>query len=507
MAATNVRGLESLAEASTKPLWIDRLDPSIAFRSGLDGDLDVDVAIVGGGFSGLWTAYYLRQLDPSLRVAVLERHYCGFGASGRNGGWAVGELAGSVDDYARRSSLAEARRLVRAVFDAVDEIGRVAAAEQIDCDYAKGGTVRLARTAPQAQRQQAEIAEAHEFGLTPDEIRLLSAEEARQHLNATDVRGGILLGPSAVVDPAKLALGLACAAEAAGAEIYEQTQAIAIADGAVQAVADPVAGALQRQPGDSVRPMRRWRELGALEGLLPVQKAFEVRAPVIVRATEAYTRDLQGRRRDILPVYSRMIATEPLPDDVFDEIGLARRPSFADDRRMVTYGQRTADNRIAFGATGKPYSYGSRIRPAAETDLGMHHRIWNVLAEMLPQVADARITHRWGGVLGIPRNWLPAVRFDPRTGEGVLGGYVGEGVAASNLAGRTMAELICGLDTDRTSLPWVGVASRRWEPEPLRWAGVRTSRALLGAADHREMRSDRPDRLMSEIARLLRGGH
>ena len=472
MADTSGDGLQSLTEASTAPLWIDRLDPPVALRPGLDGDLDVDVAIVGGGFSGLWSAYYLRQLDPSLRVAVLERHYCGFGASGRNGGWAVGELAGSVDDYARRSSLAEARRLVRAVFDAVDEIGRVAAAEQIDCDYAKGGTVRLARTAPQAQRQQAEIAEAHEFGLTPDEIRLLSVAEARQQLNATDVRSGILLSPSAVVDPAKLALGLACAAEAAGAEIYEQTQATAIADGAVQ-----------------------------------VQGSREIRAPVIVRATEAYTRDLQGRRRDILPVYSRMIATEPLPDDMFDDIGLARRPSFADERRMVTYGQRTADNRIAFGATGKPYSYGSRIRPAAEADLGMHRRIWNVLADMLPQVADARITHRWGGVLGIPRNWLPGVRFDPRTGEGVLGGYVGEGVAASNLAGRTMAELICGLDTERTSLPWVGVASRRWEPEPLRWAGVRTSRALLGIADAQERRTGRPDRLASAVARLLRGGH
>ena len=502
-----IGGLQSLTEASTKPLWIDRLDPSIAFRPGLDGDLDVDVAIVGGGFSGLWTAYYLRKLDPSLRVAVLERHYCGFGASGRNGGWAVGELAGSVDDYARRSSLAEARRLVRAVFDAVDEIGRVAAAEEINCDYAKGGTIRVARTAPQAHRQHAEIAEAHEFGLTPDEIRLLSAEEARQQLNATDVHSGILLGPSAVVDPAKLALGLACAAEAAGAEIYEQTQATAIADGAVEAVHEPAAGPSHSQARGRFDLASRSRGRAGLVGIRPIGVSYEVRAPVIVRATEAYTRDLRGRRRDILPAYSRMIATEPLPEYVFEEIGLAGRPSFADDRRMVTYGQRTADNRIAFGATGKPYSYGSRIRPAAEADMGMHRRIWSVLAEMLPQVADARITHRWGGVLGIPRNWLPAVRFDLRTGEGVLGGYVGEGVAASNLAGRTMAELICGLDTDRTSLPWVGVASRRWEPEPLRWAGVRTSRALLGAADHREQRSDRPDRLMSGIARLLRGGH
>ncbi len=461
----------SLETASTTPLWIDRLEPPITPRAGVDGDLDVDVAIVGGGFSGLWTAYYLRQLEPSLRVAVLERHYCGFGASGRNGGWAVGELAGSVSDYARRSSPTESRRLLRATFDAVDEIGRVAAAEGIDCDYAKGGTIRVARTAPQAERQVADIAEARALGLTPDEIRLLDADEAAEQLNATDVRSGILLGPSAVLDPAKLARGLATVADSAGAEIYEQSRARAIDGGAVQ-----VGGS-------------------------------EVRAPVIVRATEAYTRDLRGLRRDILPVYSRMVATEPLPDELFDDIGLANRPSFADDRRMVTYGQRTADNRIAFGATGVPYSFGSRIVPSAETHLGMHRRIWRVLVEMLPQLADVRITHRWGGVLGIPRNWLPGVLFYPRTGQGVLGGYVGEGVAASNLAGRTMAELICERDTERTSLPWVGVTSRRWEPEPLRWLGVRVSRALLGVADERELRSGKPDRLMSGIAKLLRGGH
>ncbi|MCY3948246.1 MAG: FAD-dependent oxidoreductase [Acidimicrobiaceae bacterium] len=473
----------SLETASTTPLWIDRLEPPVSPRPAVEGDLDVDVVIVGGGFSGLWTAYYLRRLEPSLRVAVLERHYCGFGASGRNGGWAVGELAGSFHDYARRASPTESLRLVRAVFDAVDEIGRVSAAEGIDCDYAKGGTIRVARTDPQADRQVAEIAEAREIGLTEDEMRLLDADQAREQLNATEVRSGLLLGPSAVVDPAKLVTGLACAAEAAGAEIYEQTRATGFDGGAVQVAPE----------GTRDLPMSRRR--------------CEVRAPVIVRATEAYTRDLRGLRRDILPVYSRMIATEPLPDAAFDEIGLANRPSFADDRRMVTYGQRTADNRIAFGATGMPYSFGSRIVPSTESHMGMHRRIWRVLTDMLPQVADARITHRWGGVLGIPRNWLPGVRFDPRTGGGVLGGYVGEGVAASNLAGHTMAELICERATERTSLPWVGVSSRQWEPEPLRWLGVRASRALLGVADHRELRTNRRERVASGIAKLLRGGH
>lgn len=476
-------GRDPLVAASTVPLWIDRLSPPVTARAGLDRDIDVDVAIVGGGFSGLWTAYYLRRLDPSLRIAVLERHYCGFGASGRNGGWAVGELAGSFDDYARRSSAGESLALARAVFDSVDEIGRVAAAEGIDCDYAKGGTVRVARTAPQAQRQIAEIAEVRAAGFAEDEIRLLSASEARQQLNASGVLAGILLGPSAVVDPAKLARGLASVVERAGVEIYEQTRVESLGDGVVYAGFD-------NKPVSGTAPER-----------------VVARAPVIVRATEAYTRDLEGMRRELLPVYSRMIATEPLPSELFDEIGLADRPSFADDRRMIIYGQRTADNRIAFGGTGVPYSFGSRIVPSAEAHLGMHRRIWQVLADLLPQVADAQITHRWGGVLAIPRNWLPSVCFDTRTGEGTLGGYVGEGVAASNLAGRTLAELICGQETERTDLPWVGVTSRRWEPEPVRWLGVRASRALLGVADGYELRRGRPDRLASAIASALRGGH
>ena len=339
----------------------------------------------------------------------------------------MGELAGSVADYGRRSSPGESRRLVRAVFDAVDEIGRVATAEQIDCDYAKGGTVRLARTRPQAERQAAEIGEARSFGLTEDEIRLLDADEAREQLNATEVRSGILLGPSAVVDPAKLALGLACAAEASGVEIYEQTRATRIGGGAVQIAAEGARGS----------PVGRGR--------------CEVRAPVIVRATEAYTRDLRGQRRDILPVYSRMIATEPLPDEIFDDIGLASRPSFADDRRMVTYGQRTADNRIAFGATGVPYSFGSRIVPAAETHSGMHHRIWRVLAHMLPQVADARITHRWGGVLAFPATGCPASASDlaPVKAPGRLRG---RGVAASNARPSHHGRADCERDT-APSLP------------------------------------------------------
>ena len=344
--------MSTVADATPRALWLDRLDPPIQPRSVLDGDRQTDVAIVGGGFSGLWTAYYLIRADPSLRIAVLERHHCGFGASGRNGGWACGELGGStggtVARYAGRSSHDEAMRLVRAVFDAVDEIGRVAESEGIDCDYAKGGTIRLARNAPQEKRQREEIDELRTQGFTPEEIRLLDAAEARRYLNATDVRSGILLGPSAALDPAKLVRGLAEVVEAAGVAIYEQTTVSELA------------------------PRRVHTDHGT------------VSADVIVRATEAYTRDLRGQRRALLPVYSLMIATEPLGGDVIDGIGLPGRPTFADDRHMVIYGQRTADDRIAFGGRGVPYLFGSRIDPRTELNEPSHQLIHDTLVELLP---------------------------------------------------------------------------------------------------------------------------
>ncbi|MDH3299497.1 MAG: FAD-binding oxidoreductase [Acidimicrobiia bacterium] len=463
----------NLSEAVTTSLWLDRLDPPIERRAPLGARpeaADADVAIIGGGFSGLWTAYYLIRADPSLRITLIERDFCGFGASGRNGGWAIGEVAGPLEWYARRATQAEAMRLARAVFDAVDEIGRVSEAEGVDCHYAKGGTIRIARNRPQAMRQRDEIAHHRAWGFTDDEIRLLTADEATDHIGASRVHSGIFLAPSAALDPARLVRGLAEVVERAGVRIVEET-----------AVTEFESGRVVTDQGD-------------------------VRAEVVVRATEAYTRDLKGHRRNLLPVYSLMVATEPLTSAQLAEVRLDHRPTFADDRFMVIYGQRTADDRIAFGGRGVPYLFGSRIARSAELHQPSHELIAGTLVDLLPALEGIGFTHRWGGVLGIPRNWIPGLTFDRRNGFGVLGGYVGEGVAASNLAGRTMAELIVGDDTDRTSLPWVGATARRWEPEPLRWLGIRSSRTLLAAADEREDTTDRQAKLAYTVSRLLRGG-
>ena len=457
-----------MSDYSNLSLWLATFPGDLQPRPALDGDTEADVAIVGGGFTGLWTAYYLTERDPSLSILVIERDICGFGASGRNGGWCVGELVAGVESYTRRADHGAASRLMRHVHGAVDEVGRVAAAESIDCDFAKGGVIRFARNRAQARRQEAEIEHCRAQGIGEDVIRLLSPGQVREYANPTDLHGGVFYEPCAALDPARLVRGLADAVERRGVRIVEQTAATSLDGGRVT-----TSGGI-------------------------------VTAPVVIRATEAYTRDLPGQRRALVPLYSLMIATEPLDQATLTEIGLATRPTFADDRYAVIYGQRTADDRIAFGGRAVPYRYGSRISPATERDRRSHDLIRKVLVEIFPVLADAEITHRWGGVLGAPRNWMPSVRFDRSHGFGTAGGYVGEGVAPSNLAGRTLADLITGTDSELVDLAWVGIESRPWEPEPLRWLGIRGTRAVMGWADRKEFRTGRRSWAGQTAYRLLR---
>jgi glycine/D-amino acid oxidase-like deaminating enzyme len=448
-------------------LWEATLDRPVVVRPPLTQER-ADVAIIGGGYTGLWAAYYLAGRDPALDIVVIEQETAGFGASGRNGGWCVGDLAAGIDALAAVSDRARALRLMRAMFETVDEVGRVCVAEGIDCGFAKGGTVRVARNDAQLARQRKEVEHHHAAGLSDDDLRVLDRTEAHQRLAATDIVGGLFFAHTAALHPAQLVHGLACAVERRGVTIAERTTATRIAAGVVDT------------------------DHGRL------------RAPTIVRATEGYTASLDGEARTLAPLYSLMIATEPLPDDVWGQIGLHQRETFADDRHLVIYGQRTADGRIAFGGRGAPYGYGSRIDTAIETSSRRHDLIDATLRELLPALAQARITHRWGGVLGVPRDWFPSIAYDRSTGLAHAGGYVGEGVAAANLAGRTLADLIVGVDTERTDLPWVGHRSRRWEPEPLRWLGINGALRVMSSADRMESRTGRPARRADLLWRVLR---
>jgi glycine/D-amino acid oxidase-like deaminating enzyme len=212
-------------------------------------------------------------------------------------------------------------------------------------------------------------------------------------------------------------------------------------------------------------------------------------------------------RRSILPIYSLMIATEPLPDDVWDRIGLHDRPTFADGRNLIIYGQRTADDRLAFGGRGAPYHFGSSIAPKFDRDEAIRDRLTDELVRLFPAVDGYAVTHHWGGVLGAPRDWTCSVDLDRASGLAAAGGYVGDGVSTTHLAGRTLAALIAGPafdgDDELIRLPWVGHRSRNWEPEPFRWAGVNLARAAARRADVHEERHDTSSRVWSAVMNSL----
>jgi glycine/D-amino acid oxidase-like deaminating enzyme len=429
-----------------------------ASRPPLPGDIDVDVVIVGAGFTGLWCAYYLNQIDPALSIAVVEKHHVGFGASGRNGGWCHAEYPLGHQQLGEDHGHDAAVRHMRALFASVDDVGRITTEEGIDCDYAKGGVLSIARSELQASYARDEVAEAESFGLGPGDIRLLDAQEAREMLNATDVMGGTWHAHGAAIHPAKLVHGLASVVESLGVTIYEDTEVLNLTSGTV------------------------WTTHGTIA------------SPMVVLATEGYTSQLPGRARTIVPLYSLMIATEPLPDDVWDEIGLAERQVFSDYRNLIIYGQRTADGRFAFGGRGAPYHWASSVKDRFDINDGVHMELVRVLLELFPQLSDYTVTNRWGGPLGVPRDWRPSVTVDRSKGMAWAGGYVGDGVSTAHLAGQTLAELITGSTTDRTTLPWVNHSWPKWEPEPLRWIGINAGIALAKSADESERRTGKHSR-------------
>lgn len=446
-------------------LWADQAGPS-APRPALDGSRTADVVIVGAGFTGLWTAYYLTERDPSLDVVVLDAAHVGFGASGRNGGWCSALFPASAGAVAERHGAPAALAMRAAMRATVDEVGRVCAAEGIEAGFVRGGTLALARTPVQLRRAQAEATEAWRWG---DEVEVLDAAAARGRLSASQVVGATWTPECARVQPLRLVRGLAAAVEGRGVRIAERTTARVLEPGRVRT------------------------DRGT------------VRARHVLRATEAWTSSLPGSRRAVAPVWSLMIATEPLPAAVWDRIGLARRETFTDHRHLIVYGQRTVDDRIAFGGRGAPYHWGSRIRPEFDTEARVFAALERTLRDLLPGLGDATVTHRWGGPLGVPRDWHASVGLDARTGLGWAGGYVGDGVGTANLAGRTLADLVAGRDTGLTRLPWVGHRSRPWEPEPFRWLGANAGLRAMTFADVEERITHRPSAIARAMAPLL--GH
>ncbi|BBC95224.1 MULTISPECIES: NAD(P)/FAD-dependent oxidoreductase [Streptomyces] len=423
-----------------------------AVREPLPGDATADVVIVGGGYTGLWTAYYLKKAAPFLRITVLEQKFCGYGASGRNGGWLYNGIAGR-DRYAKLHGREAAVRLQQAMNDTVDEVIAVAGAEGIDADLHKGGVLEVATTPAQLARLRA--FHEHELSYGEKDRELYGARETAERIRVADAVGSAWTPHGARLNPVKLVKGLAATVEALGVVIHEMT------------------------PVTEIRPKHAVTPYGT------------VRAPYVLRCTEGFTASLKGQKRTWLPMNSSMIATEPLTEAQWAAIGWAGRETLGDMAHAYMYAQRTADGRIALGGRGVPYRFGSRTDNDGRTQRATVEALRDILVRFFPSLAGVAVTHAWSGVLGVPRDWCATVTLDRATGLGWAGGYVGSGVATTNLAARTLRDLVqqdsgqAGR-TELTELPWVGHKVRKWEPEPFRWLGVHGMYATYHTADHRE---------------------
>ncbi|TBU95847.1 NAD(P)/FAD-dependent oxidoreductase [Phytopseudomonas dryadis] len=420
-------------------LWMDQVAQFAASRPSLDHALELDIAIIGAGYTGLWTAWYLKQHAPQLRIAIFEARQVGHGASGRNGGWLLGRITG-LEAMLQNLPRDERHALLKAVQQIPDDVEQALRQAQIDCGYRKGGVLACAARYPeQWQWLQEEIKSLHAFGYSEDDYRLLSASELAGQIRVNNAYGGMFSPHCATIQPAQLALGLASTLEGLGVRIYENSRAEKIGNGQLNVAGHPV------------------------------------KANWIVPCVEGYAMEFPPLGRYQLAVQSLQIATAPLSEAQWAEIGLANGQAAHECSRQVSYFHRSRDNRLVFGARGS-YRFGGRLREdfrLSEAELALRR---NIVLDLFPQLAGTPIEYGWGGNLGMTRHFRPYVLCDQPRNMACAGGYGGEGVGGAYLAGRTLADLILGRDTLYARAPWVtrrslSSALKRWEPEPFRWLG------------------------------------
>jgi len=422
-------------------------------RPPLTESIEADVAIVGAGLTGLWTAYYLKRARPDWSIAVIEEQFAGFGASGRNGGWMSAEPAGQFRRYAASRGVESARALQREMFGAVRESVDVARREGFGESVADNGLIHVATSRPQLARAHAHIRAMKEQGWADDDVSTLTARDVVDRVAVDGALGGYATPHCARVHPAKYTFGLADAVSRLGVTIYEQTRATAI------------------------EPHRVRTGNG------------DVSARIVVRALEGYTLSQPGLQRRLLPMNSSMVITRPLTAEQQDAVGWNGGELLGDMAHSFSYLQRTADDRIAIGGRGVPYNFRSGFDRQGSTAEFAVELIRARLLELFPALGSVDLEHTWTGVLGVPRDWCAAVDYDPKDGVAWGGGYTGHGLSGTNLAARTLRDLILGEDTPLTRLPWVGRSARNWEIEPLRWFGATALYAAYRFADRREYRA------------------
>jgi glycine/D-amino acid oxidase-like deaminating enzyme len=431
--------------------WLAELERA-AWRPRLEGTVEADVAVVGGGLSGLWTALGVLARRPNWSVVVVEAERVGWGASGRNGGWVSALFPVPLARVAADHSIEAARVLRRRLVDNLAEIEGLLGADAAQVGFRREGSVVAARSAGQWRGLVAEVRTFRELGLVaPPE--LLDAAGVRAHLDIPGTIGGTFEEACASVQPARLVELLAGRVEAAGGLVLERS---------------PV------HPGAS----------GMLLGV-----GGRVRAGQVVWATESYLTREPPWHRVLAPVASQIIQTAPLPEATLMRLGRPRVGlTFADARRLVVYGQLREDRRVVFGGRGAPYRFGSALEGTETVGPGRRRVLLETLEELLGARGELEVEASWAGTIGIARDWYPRVLHDPRQRTTILGGYAGDGVALSRVAGDLAASYATGAAVDPVLAVVLGRPWRSWEHEPLRWLGINVGLLLTRAGDRLEHR-------------------
>jgi glycine/D-amino acid oxidase-like deaminating enzyme len=437
----------------------------------LTGVTDADVAIVGGGYTGLWTALHLLDRDPALRVLLTEADICGGGPSGRNGGfvnswWDEGSgLVSMFGAEGARACLNEAARSAREIGEWCDRHG-------VDAQYRRAGMLVVSTTPAHDDRLADDVSAATELG-DPDAFRSLTADEVAARCRSRRFRGGALMRDAATVHPARLVRGLRRVALERGVRIHEASAVRRVRDG----------------PSGSLRVLT---------------DAGEVRARRVVLAVNAWAAGWPGARSRVLAWGSYMVRSEPIPDLVASELGWTGGESIVDARFTVHYLHVTREGRIAIGAGGGRPGFGGRIGTSFTDDVGAARRAAFAFRWLFPQLREVRLTDAWGGPIDVSPDHLPHVW---RTQGGrmlIAAGYSGNGVAPSHLIGRMLAAMAVDSDEVITRLPIVGPPRPPFPPEPVRYVGARVMREAMIRREDAEEAGRRPSRLLRELSRIPR---
>lgn len=432
----------------TIPLWRER---GLDFEE-VTTSADFDVVIIGGGYSGLWSAFHLLEVDSNLRIAICESEKVGFGASGRNGGWASAEYPVSRATLRKRYGQDAVSLLDRSLSDSITAIGDFANKHAPRTSFTRSGTVTFARN----RAQLARLRTAEDSGVW------LGSGALEERLKIKGALAGRFNQECATVQPFELLAGLANYLAGKGVRIFTSAKA-SVVDG------------------------------GALVN------SYRFTAPVVISATEAFG----APARTFIPLYSLMVATEPLPRTFWEAVGNKERFTFSEFSHLVNYAQRTSDDRLAIGGRGATYPFASRLQVAKEETVRVHEHIRSLARSWFPALEEISFTHAWGGPVSITRDWEPYVRWDRNTGRASLGGYAGDGVTMSYLAARVLATLILDQSDDLRRLHFINRGARKWEPEPLRYFAVNSLVKLSGASDREEAITGRPSLLERVIAPVI----